>query len=153
MPIFGWRRRYWSFLLKLSKRLPSWTLTADPGSAIGPFHWRNRRLSVSEMRRLQTFPDDYQISGSYRAALRQLGNAVPSALAERLALEMRRQFFGERRLKARNATLVPPQRGDPPLPERVARVPRKYHSLVGDHEAHPGTGRGYAAVARGEAAD
>ena len=27
-PLFGWRTRYWSFLLKLSKRLPSWTVQA-----------------------------------------------------------------------------------------------------------------------------
>jgi DNA (cytosine-5)-methyltransferase 1 len=39
VPLFGWRTRYWSFLLKLSKRLPSWTIQAQPGSAIGPFHW------------------------------------------------------------------------------------------------------------------
>src|SRR5262249_32513605 len=41
-PLFGWRTRYWSFLLKLSKRLPSWTVQAQPGAAIGPFHWKNR---------------------------------------------------------------------------------------------------------------
>ena len=48
-PLFGWRTRYWSFLLKLSKRLPSWTIQAQPGPAIGPFHWRNRRLSTREL--------------------------------------------------------------------------------------------------------
>ncbi|NLG64254.1 MAG: DNA cytosine methyltransferase, partial [Actinobacteria bacterium] len=52
LPLFGWRRRYWSFLLKLSKSLPAWTITAQPGSAIGPFHWRNRRLSMRELARL-----------------------------------------------------------------------------------------------------
>ena len=39
LPLFGWRTRYWSFLLKLSKRLPSWTVQAQPRAAIGPFHW------------------------------------------------------------------------------------------------------------------
>jgi DNA (cytosine-5)-methyltransferase 1 len=38
LALFGWRTRYWSFLLKLSKRLPSWTVQAQPGPAIGPFH-------------------------------------------------------------------------------------------------------------------
>jgi DNA (cytosine-5)-methyltransferase 1 len=56
-PLFGWRTRYWSFLLKLSKRLPSWTIQAQPGAAIGPFHWNNRRLTFQELCRLQTFPD------------------------------------------------------------------------------------------------
>src|SRR5690606_36479620 len=44
LPLFCWRRRYWSFLLKLAKNLPSWTIQAQPGPAIGPFHWNNRRL-------------------------------------------------------------------------------------------------------------
>src|SRR5690606_31433083 len=26
LPLFGWRTRYWSFLLKLSKDKPSWTI-------------------------------------------------------------------------------------------------------------------------------
>ena len=26
LPLFGWRRRYWSFLLKLAKDKPSWTI-------------------------------------------------------------------------------------------------------------------------------
>ena len=56
-PLFGWRTRYWSFLLKLAKNQPSWTIQAQPGSSIGPFHWRNRKLSAHEMCRLQTFPD------------------------------------------------------------------------------------------------
>ena len=54
LPLFGWRRRYWSFLLKLAKDRPSWTIQAQPGSSIGPFHWKNRRLSTREMMRLQT---------------------------------------------------------------------------------------------------
>lgn len=148
MPLFGWRRRYWSFLLKLSRRLPAWTLTAEPGSAIGPFHWRNRRLSVAEMKRLQTFPDAYEITGSYRAALRQLGNAVPSALGERLALEIRRQLLGHRVAADRPLSLSPARRTPTESQLPVASVPDKYHSLVGEHEAHPGTGRGYAAIAR-----
>jgi DNA (cytosine-5)-methyltransferase 1 len=63
LPLFGWRTRYWSFLLKLAKALPSWTLQAQPGPATGPFHWYNRQLSIREMCRLQTFPDSYQIMG------------------------------------------------------------------------------------------
>src|SRR5207249_5448445 len=44
LPLFGWRRRYWNFLLKLAKDRPSWTLQAQPGPAVGPFHWTSRRL-------------------------------------------------------------------------------------------------------------
>ena len=89
MPLFGWRTRYWSFLLKLAKHRPSWTLQADPGPATGPFHWDNRLLSIPEMKRLQTIPDGYEVSGDYRVARRQIGNAVPPAMAEAVARRVR----------------------------------------------------------------
>ena len=87
-PLFGWRTRYWSFLLKLAKRLPSWTVQAQPGAAIGPFHWKNRRLTFQEMCRLQTFPDGLSIGCGRTEMQRQLGNAVPSLIAEILAREI-----------------------------------------------------------------
>jgi DNA (cytosine-5)-methyltransferase 1 len=151
--IFGWRRRFWNFLLKLAKDQPSWTIAAQPGPAIGPFHWRNRRLSAREMARLQTFPDDFEVLGSLRAAQKQLGNAVPSALAERLAIEIRRQYlFPDEPLRA--VTLVPPHRPGRPAPEPVLAVPPKYLPLIGAHSAHPGTGKGFrAARARAELAE
>jgi DNA (cytosine-5)-methyltransferase 1 len=83
-PIFRWRAHFWSFLLKLAKDKPSWTIQASPGPAIGPFHWRGRLLSVEELCRLQTFPDGYKIFGSRRSAQRQLGNAVPVQLGKAL---------------------------------------------------------------------
>ena len=145
-PLFGWRRRYWSFLLKLSKRLPSWTLQAQPGPAIGPFHWESRKLSMRELCRIQTFPDDVVIEGPRGAVQKQVGNAVPSLLAEVLARQVRVQLLG-RRLPRGGLRLLPPRRTQVPPPEAPARVPKEYLSLRGDHEAHPGTGRGYAATA------
>ena len=56
MPLFGWRRRYWTFLLKLAKNRPSWTIQAQPGPAVGPFHWSNRRLSVRSSLVCRLFP-------------------------------------------------------------------------------------------------
>lgn len=149
MPLFGWRRRYWSFLLKLSKSLPSWTITAQPGSAIGPFHWKNRRLSMRELCRLQTFPEGYVVTGARNAYQRQIGNAVPSALAELLGRCILRQLLGGRP-RNRPLKLLPPRRLPVPAAEPVRPVPSKYRDLVGDHEAHPGTGKGYGAVARQE---
>lgn len=44
-----------------------------------------RYYSIAEAKRIQTFPDEYQISGSWSEAMRQLGNAVPVDLAALLA--------------------------------------------------------------------
>jgi DNA (cytosine-5)-methyltransferase 1 len=84
-PVFGWRKRYWSFLLKLDPEQPSPTIQAQPGPYVGPFHWTNRRLRGLEIKRLQTFPDDFVIHGSRRSFQRQVGNAVPPLLGRRIA--------------------------------------------------------------------
>jgi len=44
-----------------------------------------RYFSVRESARIQTFPDDYVFSGSWTESMRQLGNAVPVALAQAVA--------------------------------------------------------------------
>jgi DNA (cytosine-5)-methyltransferase 1 len=147
LPLFGWRRRYWSFLLKLSKNQPSWTIQAQPGPAIGPFHWANRRLSARELCRLQTFPDDVTITGNRTSVQKQIGNAVPSLMAEVVAREIRVQLLGLKPTRGA-PKLLPPDRSPTPPPERVAKVPKKFRSLVGEHSAHPGTGKGNAAIER-----
>jgi DNA (cytosine-5)-methyltransferase 1 len=140
-PLFGWRTRYWSFLLKLSKRRPSWTIQAEPGPATGPFHWRNRMLSIDELARLQTFPKGFQVVGNRRSAHRQIGNAVPSALGELLGLEIRRQLFGEQEVPGR-LRLTPAWREDCPPVHPCGPVPHAYLHLRGDHPNHPGAGLG-----------
>lgn len=50
--------------------------------------WRNdkvRYFTVREMARLQGFPDDFVVSGSWKAATRQLGNAVPTFVGQHMA--------------------------------------------------------------------
>jgi DNA (cytosine-5)-methyltransferase 1 len=81
-PQFKWRSRYWSFLLKLSPNLPSWTIQARRSNNMGPFHWRNRILRIEEIKRLQTFPDNWILSGNIERQWRQIGNAVPPLMAE-----------------------------------------------------------------------
>lgn len=84
-PRFEWRKRFWSFLLKLDPNQPSPTIQAQPGPYVGPFHWDSRRLRVAEIKRLQTFPDRFKLHGNRRAQQRQIGNAVPPLLAECVA--------------------------------------------------------------------
>lgn len=44
-----------------------------------------RYFTVRESARLQTFPDRYELHGSWTEAMRQLGNAVPVLLAQKVA--------------------------------------------------------------------
>ncbi len=84
-PVFRWRSRYWSFLLKLSPDRPSPTIQAQPGPNVGPFHWDSRRLRVPELRRLFTFPDDFSFVGKRASVQAQIGNAVAPLLAKQVA--------------------------------------------------------------------
>ncbi len=142
--LFGWRTRYWSFLLKLAKNRPSWTIQSQTGSATGPFHWSNRRLSTEELCRLQTLPDSLLVEAPRTEIQRMIGNAVPSLLAEVLAREIRRQCFGDTIIAGRPLQLLPPRRPPPPRRHPVRPVPNSYLELIGNHEDHPGTGLGPA---------
>jgi DNA (cytosine-5)-methyltransferase 1 len=98
-PRFEWRKRYWTFLLKLHPDRPAPTIQGQPGPWVGPFHWEDRRLRVGELKRLMTFPDEFTVCGTRREQQLQLGNAVPPRLAQvvahRLAHELARLDAGE----------------------------------------------------------
>jgi DNA (cytosine-5)-methyltransferase 1 len=140
-PLFGYRTRYWSFLLKLAKAKPSWTLPAQPGPSTGPFHWDNRPLTIPEMLALQSFPVTWQVEGDYRSQVRQVGNATPPRLAETIGRAIAQQVFGAdlSGVPFRHAT------------ERAVHVPRararaaispSYEWMLGEHDDHPGVGKG-----------
>lgn len=83
-PLFKWRSRYWSFLLKLDPEKPSPTIQAQPGPNVGPFHWENRRLRVPELKALFTFPQEFDLVGTRASIQAQLGNSVPPRLAQQV---------------------------------------------------------------------
>jgi DNA (cytosine-5)-methyltransferase 1 len=140
LPLFGWRTRFWCFLLKLAKNKPSWTIQAQPGSAVGPFHWNNRKLSWKELAALQTFPSDFKINAPRVEIQRQIGNAVPSLLAEVLGRSLMEQIFGRQISNTLNLAIK--KNGNIPSPERTQPVPEEYLCLKGLHAPHPGTGKG-----------
>lgn len=54
-----------------------------------------RYLTVLEAKRIQTFPDDYRISGAWTESMRQMGNAVPVKLAQYIATSLFQSVFHE----------------------------------------------------------
>lgn len=139
-PIFGYRTKFWAFLLKLSKASPSWTLPASPGPATGPFHWNNRPLAAEELLRLQSFPASWKLSGDHRTQVKQIGNATPPLLAEVIGRAVAQQGFGKgffRPLKLRI-----PRARKLPRPKQTKPVPKEFKRHEGAHKPHPGTGKG-----------
>ena len=86
--VFRSGSRFWNFLNKLHPGLPSITIVAQPGPWVGPFHWDNRRLRVPEIAAIQTFPKNYQFYGNRRSVQKQIGNAVPCLLGERMVTHL-----------------------------------------------------------------
>ena len=138
--LFGYRRRYWSFLLKLAKVEPAWTVPANPGPATGPFHWDSRPLAPEEILRLQTFPSFWRLDGTYREQVRQAGNATPPLLAEILGRAIATQLCGKKILGDPTLAITRSEFVPPPTPPRP--VAAEYMVLSGHHDPHPGAGCG-----------
>ena len=89
-PIFSWRSKFSDYLYKADPDAPVRTIKAQGGQYTGPFSWENRPFSVPELKRLQTFPEGYHISGGRLNVIKQLGNSVPPQLGRILALSISR---------------------------------------------------------------
>lgn len=92
-PIFAWRSKFHDFLHKVDPNFPSRTIKAKPGKFTGPFHWKNRHFTVEELKRLQSFPDEYAVVGNFGRIVEQIGNSVPPLLAQVIAVSAREQLL------------------------------------------------------------
>ncbi len=54
-----------------------------------------RYYTTYEAKRLQTFPEQYRITGSWSESMRQVGNAVPVELASIIAGSLVKKIWGE----------------------------------------------------------
>ncbi len=145
--LFGYRTRYWSFLLKLRRDAPAWTLPASPGPSTGPFHWDNRPLALEERLVLQGFPLNWELAGNERDGVRLVGNATPPPLAEAIGLYVKGILAsggeppGVRDLQP---TLAIARQEEPPEPTDPAPLPERWRPRVGPRDPHPGAGKGPA---------
>lgn len=77
-----------------SLRINNWEKPSDTITATGPEIHPNleRRMSVRECAIIQTFPDDFIFYGSLGNMYKQIGNAVPVLLANKLAICVKEQL-------------------------------------------------------------
>ena len=77
-----------------SVRISNWTVPSDTITATGPEIHPNkeRRLSVRECAIIQTFPSDFVFSGSIGNMYKQIGNAVPVLLAQKVSEIIKHQI-------------------------------------------------------------
>jgi len=81
-PLSGDIRKY----IKYNSMAPSICITGDMRKV---FHYnQNRALTVRELARIQSFPDDFIFQGSKISQQQQIGNAVPPLMAKEIALNI-----------------------------------------------------------------
>ncbi|WP_082495221.1 DNA cytosine methyltransferase [Cellulomonas sp. Leaf334] len=144
--LFGYRTRYWSFLLKLRRDAPAWTLPASPGPSTGPFHWDNRPLAIEERLALQGFPSSWELAGSPRDAVRLVGNATPPPLAEAMGRYISTTLLSSEVPTAEQLrpTIAVRRKEAPPNPIPPVALPERWKARVYSRDAHPGAGAGPA---------
>jgi DNA (cytosine-5)-methyltransferase 1 len=86
------------FLRRLAWDLPSPTLVTHPAMpATDLAHPAlDRPLSVQEYKRIQEFPDDWQVEGSLLDQYKQIGNAVPCGLGRAIGRLIKAQIKGQK---------------------------------------------------------
>jgi DNA (cytosine-5)-methyltransferase 1 len=56
---------------------------------------------VFEGKRIQTFPDDFKVTGAWTEAMRQIGNAVPVLLGEKIGEALMQKLISKNGLHSR----------------------------------------------------
>lgn len=75
-------------LVKPNPDQPTPTVTATGGSnsiASVTHPYENRKFSIGELKRICSFPDDYQLTGSYAQQWERLGRSVPPVMARKVS--------------------------------------------------------------------
>ena len=94
---------------RLVANRPATTIRAEHHGNV-QWHYRlNRRISLREAARLQSFPDEFEFPAGMRQTERQIGNAVPPVLAWHIAEALASHLDQDekRRLRAEAALLCP----------------------------------------------
>ena len=88
-----WGYRQGTFIADLTK--PARTVTGSASQDLIRWEGELRRLTLLEVKRLQGFPDDWEICGTDAQIFKQIGNAVPTVFGELLGNALREYLSEE----------------------------------------------------------
>ena len=75
-------------LKRVSLKVPAPTLTAmgSNDTTAGAFHWNEpRKLTIGELKRIQSLPDDFKLTGKWNQKSERIGRMVPPLLLKAVA--------------------------------------------------------------------
>ncbi len=77
----------WQSLRRLRWNRPSWTITKGASDLFHPEE--DRKLTISEIKRLCSFPDDFKLEGTFRERWARIGNSVMPLFMKVIARHIR----------------------------------------------------------------
>ena len=82
-------------LVRLDANSPAQTITKDAGNTTtGMVHpFEIRKLTIPEIKRLASFPDDFGMTGDFKSKWARIGNSVPPLFMRSIALHVRREIL------------------------------------------------------------
>ena len=82
-------------LVRLDADSPAATITKDAGNTTtGMIHpFEIRKLTIPEIKRLASFPDDFTMTGDFKSKWARIGNSVPPLFMRSIALHIRREIL------------------------------------------------------------
>jgi DNA (cytosine-5)-methyltransferase 1 len=70
------------------------TIVGDTGcTTAGLVHPYVRKLTIAEIKALASYPEEFQLIGSYRARWARIGNSVPPLFMKAIADRIRQHIF------------------------------------------------------------
>jgi DNA (cytosine-5)-methyltransferase 1 len=75
-------------LKRLSQYAPAPTITAmgSADTTAGAFHWiEPRKLTLGELKRIMTLPDDFKLTGKWNQKAERCGRMVPPLMMQKIA--------------------------------------------------------------------
>jgi DNA (cytosine-5)-methyltransferase 1 len=93
--VFDVTRKYGYDTSRLHLAKPAPTLKKSLGSfALGFVHpIKNRRITISEAKRIMSFPDDFKFIGTYQEQWARIGNSVPPNLMRAIAEHIKNEIL------------------------------------------------------------
>lgn len=88
------RKKHFS-MIRINPHRPSPTITKDAGNTctgmIHPFEMR--KLTIPEIKRLQSFPDEFKLIGNFGQKWAMIGNSVPPNFMKAIALNLKENIL------------------------------------------------------------
>jgi len=103
-----YRANYYFNAVKLHPGKPSPTIPKTVSGTGAHMHWSEpRNMTIEEIKRLSSFPDEYQLVGNFERQYERIGNSVPPLMMRAIARHIR-----DRILQRADATGDTPERID-----------------------------------------